>query len=80
VAGAYPVRFLSVLTEAFNTIINAGYPGMVESGRRTPPPRAFIGVWPERGIFAHSNTSGAGKTWGRVAQGNFTPGLPQILA
>jgi len=31
VAGAYPVRFLSVLTEAFDTIIEARYPGLVES-------------------------------------------------
>jgi small GTP-binding protein len=30
VAGAYPVRFLSVLTEAFDTIIQARYPGLVE--------------------------------------------------
>ena len=31
VAGAYPVRFLSVLTEAFETIIEARYPGLVEA-------------------------------------------------
>ena len=30
VAGAYPVRFLSVLTEAFDNIIEARYPGLVE--------------------------------------------------
>jgi len=30
VVGAYPVRFLSVLTEAFNAIIQARYPGLVE--------------------------------------------------
>ena len=30
VVGAYPVRFLSVLTEAFNSIIQARYPGLVE--------------------------------------------------
>jgi hypothetical protein len=30
VAGAYPVRFLSVLSEAFNAIIGARYPGLVE--------------------------------------------------
>ena len=29
--GAYPVRFLSVLTEAFDAIIEARYPGLVES-------------------------------------------------
>lgn len=28
--GAYPVRFLSVLTEAFDNIIEARYPGLVE--------------------------------------------------
>ena len=31
VAGAYPVRFLSVLTEAVDNIIEARYPGLVES-------------------------------------------------
>jgi small GTP-binding protein len=31
VIGAYPVRFLSVLTEAFDNIIEARYPGLVES-------------------------------------------------
>jgi internalin A len=31
VTGAYPVRFLSVLTEAFDTIIEARYPGLVEA-------------------------------------------------
>jgi internalin A len=31
VAGAYPVRFLSVLTEAFDAIIEARYPGLVEA-------------------------------------------------
>jgi internalin A len=31
VAGAYPVRFHSVLTEAFDTIIQARYPGLVET-------------------------------------------------
>jgi hypothetical protein len=31
VAGAFPVRFLSVLTEAFDTIIEARYPGLVEA-------------------------------------------------
>ena len=31
VAGAYPVRFLSVLTEAFDNIIEARYPGLVEA-------------------------------------------------
>ena len=31
VAGAYPVRFLSVLTEAFDTIVQARYPGLVEA-------------------------------------------------
>lgn len=30
VAGPYPVRFLSVLTEAFDKIIQARYPGLVE--------------------------------------------------
>ena len=30
VTGAYPVRFLSVLTEAFNAIIEARYPGLIE--------------------------------------------------
>ena len=35
VAGAYPVRFLSVLTEAFDNIIEARYPGLVES-RQVP--------------------------------------------
>lgn len=30
VTGSYPVRFLSVLTEAFNNIINDRYPGLVE--------------------------------------------------
>ena len=30
-AGAYPVRFLSVLTEAFDNIIEARYPGLVEA-------------------------------------------------
>ena len=30
VAGVYPVRFLSVLTEAFDNIIEARYPGLVE--------------------------------------------------
>ncbi len=30
-AGAYPVRFLSVLTEAFDKIIEARYPGLVEA-------------------------------------------------
>ena len=29
--GAYPVRFLSVLTEAFDNIIEARYPGLVEA-------------------------------------------------
>ena len=31
VAGAYPVRFLSVLTEALDNIIEARYPGLVEA-------------------------------------------------
>jgi internalin A len=31
VAGAYPVRFLSVLIEAFDNIIEARYPGLVEA-------------------------------------------------
>jgi len=31
VTGTYPVRFLSVLTEAFDNIIEARYPGLVES-------------------------------------------------
>jgi hypothetical protein len=31
VVGAYPVRFLSVLTEAFDNIIEARYPGLVEA-------------------------------------------------
>ena len=31
VAGAYPVRFLSVLTEAFDAIIEARYPGLAEA-------------------------------------------------
>jgi internalin A len=31
VAAAYPIRFLSVLTEAFETIIEARYPGLVEA-------------------------------------------------
>jgi small GTP-binding protein len=31
VIGAYPVRFLSVLTEAFDNIIEARYPGLVEA-------------------------------------------------
>jgi internalin A len=31
VTGAYPVRFLSVLTEAFDAIIKARYPGLVEA-------------------------------------------------
>ena len=30
-AGVYPVRFLSVLTEAFDNIIEARYPGLVEA-------------------------------------------------
>jgi internalin A len=31
VAGTYPVRFLSVLTEAFDTILQDRYPGLVEA-------------------------------------------------
>jgi len=31
VVGAYPVRFLSVLTEGFDTIVQARYPGLVEA-------------------------------------------------
>jgi hypothetical protein len=31
VVGAYPVRFLSILTEAFDNIIEARYPGLVEA-------------------------------------------------
>jgi internalin A len=31
VAGAYPVRFLSVLTEAFDNIVETRYPGLVEA-------------------------------------------------
>jgi internalin A len=31
VVGAYPVRFLSVLTESFDTIIEARYPGIIEA-------------------------------------------------
>jgi hypothetical protein len=31
VVGSYPVRFLSVLAEAFDNIINARYPGLVKA-------------------------------------------------
>jgi hypothetical protein len=31
-------------------------------------------------VFSHFEQQWSQFTWGRVAQGNFTPGLPQILA
>ena len=46
--GAYPVRSLSVLTEAFDNIIEAHYPGLVESAWSPAPARTAADDLPSR--------------------------------